>query len=112
MANWLYASEGRETTTNSSVATEEESSSVLQNIVAEAFPRESEILAFELKEHSPLGCTVEESLDEEDDFVFISKITPGGHADKIGLKVGDVIGGVTGSFGDTTLVLHSGVEKM
>jgi hypothetical protein len=108
----LNFSEGRETTTNSTVAAEVESNRILRDLVAEAFSTKAEILTFELKEHSPLGCTVEESLNEEDDFVFISKITQGGCAAKIGLKLGDVIVGVTGLFGELTLVMDSGVEKM
>jgi C-terminal processing protease CtpA/Prc len=111
----VRVSEGFLPTTNSSaeVATEEASKIFLQDRITEAFSaQEPKVLTFELKEHSPLGCTVEESLNKEDGFVFISKIAPGGHADKSGLRVGDVIAGVTGLFGEVTPVLDSGVEKM
>jgi hypothetical protein len=68
----------------------------------------------ELAEHKPLGCTVEESLDTESDptVVFVSKIVPGGNADKAGIRVGDVLVGVTGLFGEMTPILKAGIEKM
>ncbi|KAG7346664.1 PDZ domain containing protein [Nitzschia inconspicua] len=79
--------------------------------VEEVFPQ-GEILTITMKDHRPLGCTIEESLNEEDDYVFISKITEGGNADKAGLRVGDVVVGVTGLFGELTIVMDSGVEKI
>jgi hypothetical protein len=121
----LHVSEGTETTittnTSSAVAEstaaaatdeEEKTNNILKGLVSQAFSLKAEILTFALVEHSPLGCTVEESLNDDDDYVFISKITPGGHAEKIGLKVGDVIVGVTGLFGGITSVMDAGVEPM
>jgi C-terminal processing protease CtpA/Prc len=97
--------------TTSSSSSYDEELALLTEKVEEAFPK-GEILTMTMKDHKPLGCTVEESLNEEDDYVFISKITEGGNADKAGLKVGDVVVGVTGLFGELTVVMDSGVEKM
>jgi hypothetical protein len=84
---------------------------MLMEKVEKLFP-EGELLTMTLKDHRPLGCTVEESLNEDDDFVFISNVKEGGNADKLGLKVGDVVVGVTGLFGEVTIVIDCGVEKM
>jgi hypothetical protein len=75
------------------------------------FP-DGEILTIEMVDHQPLGCTVEESINEEDDYIFISKLTDKGSAENAGLQVGDVVVGVTGSFGQLTDVLGASVEKM
>jgi predicted metalloprotease with PDZ domain len=83
----------------------------LMERVNEVFPA-GQVLTMILKDHRPLGCTVEESLNEDDGYVFISKLTEGGFADKAGLKVGDVVVGMTGLFGQVTVVMDSGVEKM
>lgn len=82
--------------------------------VRDAYPI-VEILTMTLTEHKPLGCTVEESMDTDNDpsIVFISKIVDGGNAEKVGLQVGDVLIGVTDTFGKImTPVWLSGVEKM
>jgi hypothetical protein len=81
--------------------------------VYEAYPN-ADIATIVLKEHKPLGCTVEESLDTNNDpsVVFVSKIVEGGNAEKAGVKVGDVLIGVTGLFGEMTPTWQSGVEKM
>jgi predicted metalloprotease with PDZ domain len=84
---------------------------LIMDKVKEVFPSGT-ILTMELAEHRPLGCTVEESLNEDDDYVFISKITEGGNAYKAGLQIGDVIVGVTGLFTDLAIVMDSGVDKM
>ena len=44
---------------------------------------------FVLEEHRPLGCTVEESLAQED-AVFVTSVKAGGFAEAAGLQVGDV----------------------
>lgn len=74
----------------------------------------AKITTMKLEEHRPLGCTVEESVDTINDpsVVFISKIVEGGHAEKAGLEVGDVLIGVSGFFGDMTPVWQSGVEMI
>lgn len=72
----------------------------------------AELLTIELIDHIPLGCTIEESLHEEDDSIFISKLTKEGNAEKAGLRVGDVVVGVTGSFGELTGTINSDVEKI
>jgi len=76
----------------------------IKSRLEDVFP-DSEILTLEMADYQPLGCTIEESLHEEDDFIFISKLTAKGCAEKAGLQVGDVIVGVTGSFGELTDVL-------
>jgi len=75
------------------------------------FPR-AEILTIKMSEHVPLGCTIEESLHEDDDFIFISKLTGEGHAERAGLEVGDVILGVTGLFGKLACTIDADVEKI
>jgi C-terminal processing protease CtpA/Prc len=40
------------------------------------------------------------------------QIIPGGFADKAGIKVGDVIVGVTGIFGGLQSVLGKGIEEV
>jgi hypothetical protein len=104
------SSSSSETVAANTTASADETS-MLTEQVEEAFP-EGEIMTMVLSDHRPLGCTVDESLDANQDYVFISKITEGGNADKAGLKVGDVIVGVTGLFGELTIVMDAGVEKM
>ncbi|KAL3918965.1 MAG: hypothetical protein SGILL_003990, partial [Bacillariaceae sp.] len=102
------------TTSSSSLSSSESESEefiLLNGQVDEFFPN-GEIITVTLGEHRPLGCTVEESLDDKDDFVFISKVTEGGSADNAGLKVGDVVVGMTGLFGELTIVMDAGVEKI
>jgi hypothetical protein len=60
-----------------------------------------------LKDHKPLGCTIEESLVPSPDLlrpeylpVIISKLVSGGNAENAGLQVGDVIVGVSAVFGE------------
>lgn len=79
--------------------------------VGDIFP-DGEILTIEMVDHQPLGCTVEESIEDEDDYIFISKLTDKGSAANAGLQVGDVVVGVTGTFGQLTDVLGASVEKM
>jgi len=83
----------------------------LASRVETLFPR-AEVVTVEMAEHVPLGCTVEESLNEEDDYIFISKLTSNGHAEVAGLEVGDVIVGVTGMFGELISTLDADVEKI
>jgi S1-C subfamily serine protease len=92
---------------------QEDASSVLEVAILEAYPK-AEIVTMELAEHRPLGCTVEESMDTENDpsIVFVSKVVAGGNAEKAGIKVGDVLIGITGLFGEIMPVFQSGVEKM
>ena len=100
---WLSESKGQDLT---------EFDVVLKR-VHDVYPN-ANIAAIELKEHKPLGCTVEESLDTNNDpsVVFVSKLVMGGNAEKAGVKVGDVLVGVTGLFGEMTPIWQSGVEKM
>ena len=87
------------------------STEALSSRAESVFPK-AQILTIELTDHVPLGCTVEESVHEDDDFIFISKVTSKGNAETSGLKVGDVIVGVTGLFGDMTCTIDSNVETM
>jgi len=78
------------------------------------------VMVFTLLEHTPLGCTVEESLapftfeEGEDPYypVFIAKLTEGGNAAKAGLQVGDVILGLTGVFDQLQDVSRAGIDKV
>ncbi|MGK3738659.1 MAG: putative metalloprotease with PDZ domain [Bacillariaceae sp.] len=79
--------------------------------VGDIFP-DGEILTIEMVDHQPLGCTVEESINEEDDYLFISKLADKGSAENAGFQVGDVVVQITGTFGKLTDVLGASVEKM
>lgn len=75
----------------------------------------SRLHEFELKQHKPLGCSVEESLANEPDaakYVFVADLVKGGNADKIGLRVGDVIVQLSGTFDEVVDVAGLGIEKM
>lgn len=84
-------------------------------MVVPIFP-DAEIIDFTLPEHKPLGCTVEESLDPEEadgsSQVFVSSVVPGGFAELAGIQEGDVIVGVTGTFGALANVAGTGLEKI
>ena len=74
-----------------------------------------DVLEFELKHHKPLGCTAEESLVEGKDgatHVFVSKVNAEGNAAKAGIKEGDVILAVTGSFEDVMVVAGLGLANV
>mmetsp|Transcript_32324 Transcript_32324/g.68352 ORF Transcript_32324/g.68352 Transcript_32324/m.68352 type:complete len:306 (-) Transcript_32324:291-1208(-) len=77
--------------------------------------KDSRPYEFELKEHKPLGCSVEESLANEPDgakYVFVAEVTRGGNADLAGLKVGDVIVQLSGTFDEVVDVNGLGIEKI
>jgi C-terminal processing protease CtpA/Prc len=78
---------------------------------SDIFPT-AEFLTFELADHRPLGCTVEETLFEDENYVFISKVVPGGFAEQAGIQTGDVLFAITGLFRRATPVLEVGVDKM
>lgn len=70
---------------------------------------------FTLKEHRPLGCTVEESLSSDDPgahAVFVAHVKEGGHAATAGMEAGDVIVAATGIFGDLEAVQGLGIDKV
>lgn len=70
---------------------------------------------FELKNHKPLGCSVEESLASEPDgvnYVFVSEVKAGGNAQKAGLKAGDVIVRLSGTFDEVVNVAGLGIDKI
>lgn len=76
---------------------------------------DSTLHEFELKEHKPLGCSVEESLANEPDgsrFVFVAEVNEGGNAQKGGLRAGDVIVQLSGTFDEVVDVAGLGIEKM
>ena len=87
------------------------STSELSSRVENLFPG-AEVITTMLVQHVPLGCTVEESLYQDDDYIFISKLTKNGHAEGAGLQLGDVIVGVTGLFGKMECTIDADVEKM
>jgi len=68
-----------------------------------------------LEDHKPLGCSVEESLADEEDganYVFVSEVVAGGNAQKAGLKTGDVIVRLSGTFDEVVNVAGLGIEKI
>ena len=74
-----------------------------------------QLVTLELPDHQPMGCTVEESLDPQDEYVFVSRVAKDSNSEKSGMKIGDVIVAMTGPFGnnaDLAIVLDAGVEKM
>ena len=111
----------------------------LQSIIDDLYPN-SELVTLVIQDHRPLGCTVEESLattssdesnktknivkinddDDDDDLislddapaVFVSKVVEGGYAEQAGIKVGDVIIGVTGLFGNVMAVSGFDIERV
>lgn len=83
------------------------------------YPRtpQQKLLTFILTDFKPLGLTAEESLAQKDTnaryhHVFVSKVLENGFADKAGIKVGDVIVGVSGLFGTTECVVGESLEKV
>lgn len=87
--------------------------------------KNTEYLSLTLKQHKPLGCTVEESLSTSTSttttkqnnkslhYVFVTKVVEGGHAAKAGILPGDVIIGVTDMFGqETENVAGMGIDKV
>ena len=75
----------------------------------------TELKEFELANHKPLGCSVEESLASEPDgakYVFVSELTEGGNAMRAGVRVGDVIVQLSGTFDEVVDVAGLGIEKM
>jgi S1-C subfamily serine protease len=75
----------------------------------------SRLCEFKLDQHKPLGCSVEESLANEPDaakHVFVADVNKGGNAEKIGLRVGDVIVQLSGTFDEVLDVTGLGIEKM
>ena len=81
---------------------------------------EASILEFQIPPtHSPLGCTVEESLAPSDNddlppFVFVSRVTEDGMAETAGLAVGDVVVGVSSMFdyGKVDMVTYAGLKHV
>mmetsp|Transcript_28227 Transcript_28227/g.39721 ORF Transcript_28227/g.39721 Transcript_28227/m.39721 type:complete len:289 (+) Transcript_28227:116-982(+) len=95
--------------------TDAETFSTPSKLVSTHFPK-APVIEFTLENHVPLGCSVEESLATEDyggeHHVFVSKVAEGGHAENAGLEVGDVIVGVTGTFGILSDVSGLGLEHI
>ena len=70
---------------------------------------------FTLNDHKPLGCSVEESLAVEDEtanYVFVSEVKKGGNAAKAGLKEGDVIVQLSGTFDELVDVTGLGIDRI
>lgn len=73
----------------------------------------AEIVELSLPEHRPLGCTVEESLGKKyGNVVFCTKVTPGGFAEKAGVRAGDVFLGVSGMFEELENVTTAGIDRV
>jgi hypothetical protein len=78
--------------------------STLDSSTLSTIPNTIDVL---LKDHKPLGCTIEESQVPSPDLfgadylpIIISKLVAGGNAENAGLQVGDVITGVSAVFGE------------
>jgi len=89
----------------------------LDNLPNLSGPLENCILQqFTLNEHKPLGCSVEESLavetDENAKYVFVSEVKKGGNAAKTGLKEGDVIVQLSGTFDELIDVAGLGIDRI
>jgi len=72
-------------------------------------------MQIDLTQHKPLGCSVEESLAEEpngEKYVFVVDVVEGGNAHKAGIKVGDVIVQITGTFDECVDVTGLGIERV
>jgi hypothetical protein len=68
-----------------------------------------------LNNHKPLGCSVEESLAKDDDgakYVFVAEVNNGGNAEKVGIRVGDVIVQISGTFDEIVDVAGLGIERV
>ena len=75
----------------------------------------SKVHEYTLKEHKPLGCSVEESLANEPDnakYVFVAEVVKGGNAARAGLREGDVIVQLSGTFDEVVDVAGLGIDKM
>ena len=72
---------------------------------------------YTLTNHKPLGCSVEESLAKDDindkaKYVFVSEVNKGSNADKVGIRVGDVIVQLSGTFDEVVDVSGLGIERV
>lgn len=78
------------------------------------FLQGADIVELTMKDHRPLGCTVEESLGKGyENVVFCSKVKEGGFAAQLGIVPGDVFIGVSGMFGDDLEdVTRAGIERV
>ena len=75
----------------------------------------SKLHEYILREHKPLGCSVEESLANEPDnakYVFVADVVKGGYAARAGLREGDVIVQLSGTFDEVVDVAGLGIDKM
>jgi len=84
-------------------------------VMKEEFGDTAILVQYDLSEHKPLGCTVEETVVQECNYVFVSKLVPGGFASQAGLQVGDVLVATSGMFGgdgDLSIVVNSGVDHI
>ena len=75
----------------------------------------SKLHEYILREHKPLGCSVEESLANEPDnakYVFVADVAKGGYAARAGLREGDVIVQLSGTFDEVVDVAGLGIDKM
>jgi len=106
-----------EAQTFSSIDSSEESDDITNNgrpnLTGSLF--QARWLEFALEDHKPLGCSVEESLADEEDganYVFVSEVVAGGNAQKAGLKTGDVIVRLSGTFDEVVNVAGLGIEKI
>lgn len=102
-ATLVFAGTTRLTEGDSSTP-EQLKNSTLDGSALNVTPKTIDVL---LKDHKPLGCTIEESLVPSPDLlrpeylpVIISKLVSGGNAENAGLQVGDVIVGVSAVFGE------------
>ena len=83
---------------SSSSSSSVETTDAIRDELLELYP-EAVLHTFNLTQHRPLGCTVEESLGEGK-YVFISKVREDSFGAQGGLQVGDVILACSNVFGN------------
>lgn len=100
----LFAGSSRLTEEDSITPAQLSINSTLDGSATSRIPKTIDVL---LRDHKPLGCTIEESQVPSPDLfradylpIIISKLVAGGNAENAGLQVGDVITGVSAVFGE------------
>ncbi len=109
----IYSKEGEDDDTSNY---DELDSNILSKIQAQPDLKSNLLYTYNITTHKPsLGFTIEESLVEGingEKFIFISNIVEGGTAARIGLEVGDLIVGVSGTFESVEDVFGQSLDRV